>query len=50
MAQEKQCGPCLAPYQGKVCGYTWTKRIAGRPKACPECKSRTWDKPRPERE
>lgn len=26
------------------CGYSWTKRIDRRPKACPECKARDWDK------
>lgn len=29
------------------CGYCWTSRlpVGQRPKACPDCKSRTWDKP-----
>jgi len=26
-----------------VCGYTWEARKR-RPKCCPECKSRRWDK------
>ena len=25
------------------CGYQWSQRKAGRPVACPECKSRRWD-------
>ena len=24
----------------KNCGYKWTSRIAGKPKACPNCKTR----------
>lgn len=27
----------------KKCGYEWIGRIEN-PKACPECKSRTWNK------
>ena len=30
--------------QCKVCLYIWTPRKP-KPKACPDCKSRAWDKP-----
>ena len=26
------------------CGHTWLPRILTKPKACPNCKSRAWDK------
>ena len=29
------------------CGYEWQQRRKRRPKVCPECKSREWNKPRP---
>jgi len=28
------------------CGWSWVKRTKGRPAACPQCKSRSWDKER----
>ena len=30
---------------GKVCGYTWLAKVKA-PKSCPQCKSRTWQKPK----
>ena len=30
----------------KRCGYNWQPRVEGRPKSCPECKSRQWDAPK----
>jgi len=32
----------------KKCGYEWESRVK-KPKACPECKTRTWDKEKVER-
>ena len=32
-----------------ACGYQWTPKVP-EPKECPACKSRNWNRPRPERE
>lgn len=31
------------------CGYKWLPRIERRPKACPQCLSRRWDKEKVQR-
>jgi len=28
------------------CGHNWTPRIKNKPRSCPNCKSRTWDRKR----
>lgn len=33
---------CLRPN----CGHEWIPRSEERPKVCPKCKSRVWDKPK----
>lgn len=30
------------------CGYRWRARVKGKPKECPDCKSRRWEKVRTE--
>ena len=32
-----------------ACGHRWIAKVA-KPLACPQCNSRIWDRPRPERE
>lgn len=37
------CQHCRDKGTGKP--FTWIPRKEGRPKECPQCKSRNWDKP-----
>jgi predicted Zn-ribbon and HTH transcriptional regulator len=32
--------------QCKRCGYKWIPRKLDKPRECPDCKNRYWDKPR----
>jgi predicted Zn-ribbon and HTH transcriptional regulator len=36
--------PAPLEYICRLCNYVWVARVS-RPKACPDCKSRNWDKP-----